>query len=176
MELITERTKALGMKGRVVISHAFCLGMPDQAYVDQLIEGLAEAGIAIMTNGPSGRACPAVKRVRAAGVAICSGSDGIRDTWGPYGSADMLERAMLIGMRNNFRRDDELAVAFDIVTHGGAQVMGLEGYGLEPGCKADLVLLDNQTVTEAIVSHGPRALVMKNGETVARNGEALVKA
>jgi cytosine/adenosine deaminase-related metal-dependent hydrolase len=29
MELIIERTRALGMAGRVIISHAFCLGMGD---------------------------------------------------------------------------------------------------------------------------------------------------
>ena len=42
MELIVERTRALGMAGRVVISHAFCLGMPDAAVVDPLIAALAD--------------------------------------------------------------------------------------------------------------------------------------
>ena len=39
--------------------------------------------------------------MRAAGVRLCAGSDGIRDTWNPYGNADMLERAMFIGLRHN---------------------------------------------------------------------------
>ncbi len=51
-----------------------------------------------------------------AGVRVCSGSDGIRDTWGPYGNGDMLERAVFVGLRNNLRRDDELRLAFDVVT------------------------------------------------------------
>ena len=54
-----------------------------------------------------------MKKLRAAGVVVCAGSDGIRDTWGPYGNADMLERATLVGLRNNFRRDDELAIALE---------------------------------------------------------------
>ena len=29
MELIIERTRALGMQGKVTVSHAFCLGTPD---------------------------------------------------------------------------------------------------------------------------------------------------
>src|SRR3984893_16319636 len=37
MELIIERTIALGMQGRVIVSHAFCLGMPDASLVDPLI-------------------------------------------------------------------------------------------------------------------------------------------
>ncbi len=96
-DLIIERTRALGMAGRVMISHAFCLGMPDPAIVDPLIAALADAGIAIMTTGARSRPAPPVKRLVEAGVVVCAGSDGIRDTWGPYGNADMLERATLRG-------------------------------------------------------------------------------
>ncbi len=81
-----------------------------------------------------------------AGVRVCSGSDGIRDTWGPYGNGDMLERAVFVGLRNNLRRDDELRLAFDIVTVGGARVMELEGYGVAVGDKADLVLPSRETL------------------------------
>ena len=97
MELIIERTRALGMAGRVMISHAFCLGQPDPAIVDPLIAALAEAGVAIMTTGTSSRPVPPLKRLAAAGVVVCSGCDGVRDTWSPYGNADMLERATILG-------------------------------------------------------------------------------
>jgi cytosine/creatinine deaminase len=176
MELIIERTKALGMQGHVTISHAFCLGMADRAYVAELTEQLAKNQIHIMTTGPSGTPCPAVKELRAAGVVVCSGSDGIRDTWGPYGNADMLERAMFVGQRNNLRRDDEMAIAFDICTHGGAKVMELEGYGLAPGAKADLVLLEGESLAEAIVTRAPRRLVMKGGKVVAERGRCIALA
>jgi cytosine/adenosine deaminase-related metal-dependent hydrolase len=170
-ELIAERTVALGMQGKVVISHAFCLGMPDLDHADRLLALLAEAGVAIMTTAPASRPVPPVKRLLAAGVRLCAGSDGIRDTWGPYGNGDMLERATLVGMRNNLRRDDELALALDVVTIGGAEVMGLEGYGLEPGCRADFVLVDAETVAEAVAQHPPRALVVKGGRVVGRDGK-----
>ena len=120
MELIIERTIALGMQGRVMISHAFCLGMPDATVVDPLIDALAEARIAIMTTASASRTVPPLKRLVQAGVVVCAGSDGIRDTWGPYGNGDMLERAMFVGQRYNLRRDDELALALDVVTTGGA--------------------------------------------------------
>ena len=130
MELILERTRALGMAGRVVVSHAFCLGHPDPALVDPMLDALAEAGVAIMSTGSPSRPVPPVKRLAAAGVVLCAGSDGIRDTWGPYGNADMLERATILGLRNNLRRDDELVLALDAVTTGGARAIGLDGYGL----------------------------------------------
>jgi cytosine/adenosine deaminase-related metal-dependent hydrolase len=55
MELICERTRALGMRGKVTVSHAFCLGTPDSALVEPLIEQLAALDIAIMTTAPAGR-------------------------------------------------------------------------------------------------------------------------
>ncbi|RDI56426.1 amidohydrolase family protein [Microvirga subterranea] len=176
MELIIERTKALGLQGRVTVSHAFCLGMADQDYVASLIDALAEARVHILTTAPASRPVPPVKRLVDAGVVVAAGSDGIRDTWGPYGNADMLERAVLVGLRNNFRRDDEVALALDVCTHGGARMMDLDGYGLDVGCRADFVLLDGETLAEAVVSRRPRRLVVKNGRVVARDGRALVEA
>lgn len=176
MELIIERTQALGLHNGVTISHAFCLGMNDKTYVARLIERLAKAQIRIMTTGPAARPAPPVKALREAGVVVCSGSDGIRDTWGPYGNADMLERAMFLGLANNFRRDDEVELALDVCTHGGAQSMALEGYGLGIGCWADLVLADGETLTEVVVNHAPRRLVLKRGAVVARAGVCVTDA
>jgi cytosine deaminase len=170
VELIAERTRALGMQGKVTISHAFCLGMVDDAYLSRLIELLLENRIAIMTHAPGASPFPPIKRLREAGVVICSGSDGIRDTWGPYGNADMLERAMLLGYRSNFRRDDDVELVFEIVTQGGATVMHANGYGLTVGCRADCVLLDGETLVEAVVARPPRALVLANGRVVAWEG------
>ena len=173
VELTIERTKALGLQGRVTLSHAFCLGMSDVAAVDKLIDALREAGIHIMTTGPSSVAAPPVKRLVAAGVTVCAGNDGIRDTWGPYGTGDMLERAMFVGMRNNLRRDDDLELALNICTHGGATVMALDGYGIEVGCRADFVVVEAETIAEAVAGHPPRRLVVKGGQVVARDGRAL---
>jgi cytosine deaminase len=158
------------------VSHAFCLGTPDRDLVDPLIGELAALDIAIMTTAPASRPAPPVQRLRDAGIRVCSGSDGIRDTWGPYGNADMLERAMFIGLRNNFRRDDEVELAFDVCTHGGAAVMELKNYGLTPGCAADFLLVEAETIAEAVAAHPPRRLVVKRGAIVARDGQTLLQA
>jgi cytosine deaminase len=170
MELIIERTRALAMAGRVIVSHAFCLGMPDGALVDPVVASLAQAGIAIMTTASASRPVPSVRQLVRAGVVVCAGSDGIRDTWGPYGNADMLERAMFIGLRNNFRRDDEMALALDVVTTGGAKALGLPAYGLAPGCSADVVLVTAETVAEAVAQRPGSRTVVKRGRVVADNG------
>lgn len=173
MELIIERTRALGMAGRVIVSHAFCLGMPDPSLVDPVVAAIARAGIAIMTTAPASRQVPSIRQLAQAGVVMCAGSDGIRDTWGPYGNADMLERAMFVGLRNNLRRDDELALALDAVTTGGAKALGLPNYGLAPGCGGDVILVAAETIAEAVAQRPGARTVVKRGRVVAQDGAVL---
>ena len=176
MGLILDRTRALGMAGKVTISHAFCLGMNDWLVVGRMLDDLAAAGIALMTTAPSGWPAPPVKRAHAAGITICSGSDGIRDLWHPYGNADMLDRARHVGERNGLDKDHEVELALEICTGGGARVMALPNYGLEVGHDADLVLIRARNVPEAVVLCPPRQLVVKRGKVVVRDGHALCEA
>lgn len=175
IELIAERTRVLGWQGRVVISHALCLGGVADAYLARLIALLREQDIAIMSHGPSGFGpIPSVTRLRAAGIRMCTGNDGIRDAWGPLNMPDMLLRTFLIAYRNNLRRDDEIEAVLDIATYGGAQVMGDADYGLAPGCRADFVIVSGETHVEAVIERPARWLVVKGGRIVAREGECLV--
>lgn len=171
MDLIIERTLAMGMQGKVIVSHAFCLGEVSRA--DALYAALAEAGIGLATTAPPSRPVPSVKKARAAGVAIFGGNDGIRDTWTPYNMPDMLQRAMLIGLKNEFRRDDEVAMALSTVTDWAAEACGFADYGLAVGARADLMLVEAETPAEAVVATPPRRLVVSHARVVARDG-ALV--
>jgi cytosine/adenosine deaminase-related metal-dependent hydrolase len=176
LELIIARTRALGLQGRVTVSHAFCLGMTDRVYARQLMEDLARERIAVMTHGAPSRPVPPIAECYALGVVVCSGSDGIRDSWNPYGTGDMLERAMILGLKNNFRNDDEVEMALDACTYGGAKVMGRATYGLEVGCDADLVLLPAEAAAHAVVARPVARTVFKRGVIVARDGEMVARA
>ncbi len=168
LELIIERTRALGLGGRVAVSHAYALGQLDEAAQDRLAQGLAEAGVALVTAAVYNFPVPPVKKLRAAGVTLACGHDGIRDLWGPYGSGDLLERAMHLAYRSTFRRDEDIELALEAATTGGARLLGLQGYGLKPGDRADLVVLPCGGAAEAVVVHPARTLVMKDG-TVLHN-------
>ncbi|MFC6447902.1 amidohydrolase family protein [Shinella zoogloeoides] len=174
VEEICARTVALGMQGKVAISHAYGLGNLDPDAARRIGAKIAAAGVSIMTNAPGDHAFPPVALLRGEGVNVFAGSDNIRDSWWPYGDGDMLGRAMMIGYRSGFYTDEELSAAFDVVTAAGAKALGLEGYGIAVGAKADFVTLAAAHVPEAVVALPKGRRVFRAGRLVAEN-EAMVR-
>lgn len=174
LKLLLDRVQALGMQGQVVVSHAFCLGaLPDRER-DALIDRIAQLRVALLTSAPPSRPVPPLKLCRDKGITVFGGNDGIRDTWSPYGVPDMLERAMLIGLRYDLRRDDDIAIAFDCVSDAAARGCGFSDYGLRVGARADLVVVEAESVAHAVVARPKRKLVVANGRIVVRDGELTV--
>ena len=170
LEAIARRTAAAGLQGKVAVSHAFALGSVPVDRAARTADLLAESGVAIMSHGPGGAAIPPLKLLHEHGVEVFGGSDNIRDAWSPFGNGDMLERAMLIGYRANFRHDDELAFALDMVTGAAARVLGVAPYGIAIGAPADLVVVEAGSLAEAVAARPRRKLVIKAGRVVARDG------
>ena len=46
--------------------------------------------------------------------------------------------------------------------------MGLEGYGLEPGCRADIVILQAADIHEALRLKPARLFVIRRGKIIAQ--------
>lgn len=170
IEQMATRAETHGLQGRITVSHAYCLGQVDAGIAKRTADRMARAGIDVVTAAPGALPMPPIDMLRAAGVRVFAGSDNIRDAWSPFGNADMLERAMLIAYRLGWRRDEEIATAFEMVTAAGAAALGLCEDGVAVGAPADLIALPAQSVPEAIAERTPRRLVMKAGRVVARDG------
>ncbi|WLR92014.1 amidohydrolase [Shinella zoogloeoides] len=170
LELMIERTRALSMQGRVMVSHAYCLGMLEPSRQQGLIEALAAERIAVMTVGsPAAPALP-LCLMRQCGLTVASGSDGIQNTWEPWGNGDMLERAKYLAQRNGMTNDADLAETARICTFGGAEAMGLAGYGLSDGDAGDLVLVPARTLAEAVALTPQKRTVIRRGRILGRDG------
>jgi cytosine deaminase len=166
LQAIAQRTLALGMQGRVMVSHAFALGdaTPDEFTIPA--GRLAQAAVAILTSIPGNRAFPPLERLADAGVTVCLGSDNIRDTWSPMTVISMFERAMLAAYRSGFRSDPQLRACLALATQGGARALGLGVPGLHPGDPADLIAVDAANIPAAVVGRPTPVLVVRAGRTV----------
>lgn len=170
---ICARTKALGLGSKVTISHGFCLGGVTERKAAEAAEMMAEAGVALVTHGAGGLIMPPIEMLRAAGVLVFAGNDDIRDTWSPYGTGDLLERATIIGWKGDFRRDAQVEIAFDLISAAGARALGIGDYGVTVGAAANLFTIAASCVPEAVVAHPLRKLVIFDGKVVARGGSFL---
>jgi hypothetical protein len=61
---------------------------------------------------------------------------------------------------------------FDAVTVNNARILGLQGYGLDLGCRADFVLLQARSPVEAIRLRAPRLLVVRGGQVLVAHPSA----
>ncbi|TYO83917.1 amidohydrolase family protein [Pseudomonas sp. CK-NBRI-02] len=170
---IADYTERFDRQGRVMISHAYCLGMAPWERVAPLARRLAALGISLMSSAPADCAVPPFLELDAAGVNLCLGSDGIRDAWSPMGNGDMLERAMLLAFRFDLCKEEHLARAFAAATCNGARALGRAPAVLEEGAPADFILLPAQTLSEAVVARPRARQVFKAGRCVAQDGRLL---
>ena len=68
---------------------------------------------------------------------------------------------------------DAVRACYDAITVNAAKILHLDRYGIAPGCRADLVLLQAADPFEAIRLKATRLLVLRNGKTIARTPEKL---
>ncbi len=134
---------------------------------------MAEAGVALVTHGAGGLTMPPVGMLRAAGVLVFAGNDEIRDTWSPYGTGDLLERAAIIGWKGDFRCDGQVEVAFDLISAAGAQALGIADYGVAVGTAANLFTIAASCVAEAVAAQPAQTGPFRWQGRVARDGSLL---
>lgn len=174
-QLILERTKALGMQGLVTISHGYGLADLPAGQLQELIEEFAALDISLATIAPAGQPLP-LQQLAAAGVRVGLGQDGQRDYWSPYGNADMLDRTWQLAFTSRFRADELIEHCVAVATIGGASVMNPQAQrlssvtdrpGLRVGDPAELVLVEGETVTAAVMDRLPGRTVLHRGQVVA---------
>ncbi|HZX04169.1 amidohydrolase [Kribbella sp.] len=173
-ELIAERTVQAELQGKVNVSHGFALGELAPARRSELVELLGEAGISWTTVAPPTSAPLPFREMRAAGVPIGLGTDGIRDLWSPYGDGDLLQIARGFARLHGLRTDEDLTYAVQLATTYGAAFVHRENHGLTVGARADIVLLDAENAPDVLVRAPRRELVIAGGQVVVRDAELQV--
>ena len=180
IETLASETHRLGLHGRVAGSHLTSMHSMDNYYVSKLLPLMREAGVAAIANPlinitlqgrhdtyPKRRGMTRVPELLAAGVDVAFGHDCVMDPWYSLGSGDMLEVAHMGLHVAQMTGQDGMRACFAAVTETPARILGLDGYGLAPGCYADLVWLDAARPVEAIRLRAARRMVMRRGRIVS---------
>src|SRR3954454_12661378 len=172
IEQLAYETQRLGLQGRVAGSHLTSIHSMDNYYVSKLLPLMRESGVAAIANPlinitlqgrsdtyPKRRGMTRVPEMMAAGINVAFGHDCVMDPWYSLGSGDMLEVAHMGLHVAQMTGVDAMHACFDAVTVNAARILGLEGYGVAPGCAANLVLLDACDPVEAIRLRAARLAV-----------------
>jgi len=180
VETLAYHSQRLGLQGRVAGSHLTSMHSMDNYYVSKLLPLMREAGVAAIANPlinitlqgrhdsyPRRRGMTRVPELLAAGVPVAFGHDCVMDPWYGLGSADMLEVAHMGLHVAQMTGQESMRDCFAAVTQTPAAILGLDGYGLAPGCRADLVLLQARDPVEALRLRATRLLVLRAGKIVA---------
>jgi cytosine deaminase len=180
LEMLVDATVAHGWQGRVTAGHCCAMAAWDDEYARAVIARAAAADVRFVSNPatnlmlqgrldsePRRRGLPRVKEMLAAGLTVACGQDCVDDGFYPFGTADQLQVALIFCHAAQLSLPVEIDAALTAIRAAAARVVGVRGYGLEPGCPADLVVLDAEDMREALRLQAARSWVIRGGSVVA---------
>jgi cytosine/creatinine deaminase len=179
-EILVEEADRRGWGPRTTAGHVCAMAGWEDDYAAAVIRRAAAAGVMVATNPPTNlmlqgrgdreprrRGIPRIKELLAAGVTVAAGQDCVDDAFYPFGSADPLQVALIVAHAAQLGTPDEIAGALRMVADDAARLLRLPDYGLAPGARADLVVLDAETARDALREQAPRRWVIHGGRMVA---------
>jgi len=180
LDMLIDATARNGWQGRVTAGHCCAMAAWSDDYAGAVIRRAAAAGLKFVTNPatnlllqgrldtePRRRGLPRVKELLAAGLVVACGQDCVQDGFYPFGAADQLQVALILCHAAQLSVPAEIDAALASIRHSAAQIMGVRGYAIEPGCTADLVVLDSDDMHEALRLQANRRWVVRRGTIVA---------
>ena len=180
IETLAYQTQRLGLQGRVTGSHLTSMHSMDNYYASKLLALVRESGVAAIANPliniviqgrhdtyPKRRGLTRVPEMLAQGIPVAFGHDCVMDPWYSLGSGDMLDVAHMAIHVAQMTGLDAMRACFAAITTTPAAILHLEGYELEPGCFADLVVLDAADPIDAIRTKAARLHVLRRGKVIA---------
>lgn len=190
LEVLAEVTRVHGMGARVTASHTTAMGSYDNAYCSKLFRLLKQAGLSFIScptesihlqgrfdSYPKRRGLTRVPELDRADLNVCFAQDSIVDPWYPLGNGNIL-RILDAGLHIcHMLGFDDLQRCLDFVTDHSARAMALgEGYGIEVGRPANLVLLSAESDYELLRTQGHALVSIRHGKVIMRRtvGEVVL--
>ncbi|QPF90541.1 amidohydrolase family protein [Bradyrhizobium commune] len=169
LDMMARAVIARGVEGRALAHHCRAMALYPKNYLRELMALLGKARISVVSDPHTGPLHARVEELLDADINVALGQDDISDAYYPLGRNNMLEVAFLASHLLWMTKKSELETLYDMITTRAAAAMNLERYGLGLGCDANLVVLDQGDVTEALRFHTPPRIVISHGRVVDMN-------
>lgn len=182
LEMLARATLRTGWAQQVSAAHCCSLAAQRDDYARRVIDLVNQARITIITNPtanlalqgrrdrqPVRRGITRVKELVAAGVNVVCGHDNLRDSFYPFGQADMLEVAFVTSLASHMTGEEEIRSVMAMPRHNAARMLNLKGYGIQSGSPANLMILPVSSLAETLACRPPRQVVIKNGKVIVRS-------
>ncbi|NMM93630.1 amidohydrolase family protein [Bifidobacterium oedipodis] len=180
VELLAALAYKAGIGERTTASHTCSLGSTDNAYFFHLTKLLKAAKLNFacaptenlylqgrQDTFPKRRGITRVKELTEAGVNVSLGQDSMQDPWYPLGNGNMmliLDYVLHLAQMMSFEEIDD---ALKFLTINGATSLGMRNeYGLEPGKPANFIVLDADSVFNAVYERADVLRSVRAGHTL----------
>ena len=184
MEQLIRATKANDYEGRVTASHCYTLADLPAAWTSDIIDNAADADLQVTTCYSSTPCDWPARELLSAGVPVGHGTDNTHDYIMPYGISDSIQGALIESVKLThfeeypediywYQSNEGLQALWSLITHEGADVLGVPDYGIVENTPADLVVLDEPSQEWAITRQANRRYVLKEGTVVAEDDQLL---
>ena len=179
LEYLAEKNINEKMGAKVTAGHCTSLSLLNEDEVKRIINKIALSELNIITlpscnlflmgregNHPGRRGLTRVESFIENNVNIALASDNIRDPFRPFGNANLLEEALLATQVLQFGTRERFIEVLKMISYNAAKIFNKNKYGLEPGDKADLIVLDAQDPVETLINQPKVLYTIKNGEVI----------
>lgn len=185
LEVIAKYALTSGIGRDVTASHTTAMHNYPNDYAAKVIQNVKRSGMNIVTNPfsnsllqnrldgyPKKRGTTRVDELLAANVNVSIGCDNMMDPFGPFGKGSMLQAAHMLAHTAHISGHEQMKPLFDMITINGARTLNLTNYGIEVGNDANIIILDAETVHEAIRLTSECLFVIRNGKVVSETKPA----
>ena len=185
---VAAETVRTGWRGRVAVGHLTELAAVPPYQQGELVAEIAAAGIGVIVLPMTDlylmgrrdelnvrRGLAPIRRLLDGGVRVALASNNLRNPFTPVGTADLVDLAAVAAVAAHMGTPADLRRLLNTITVHPAAILRLPDYGLDRGCRADLVAWDCERVEDIVAARPPRALVVKRGRVTVQYERRVVE-
>ena len=155
-----------GWHGRALAHHARAMALYPTPYFQKVSASLNRAQMGLVSDPHTGPLHARLRELLANGNLVSLGQDDISDAYYPFGRNNMLEVAFLASHLLWFTSRQDIHTLYEMITVHAARCIGLREFEIKVGVPANLVVLSQPDIIEALRFHEAPLYTLSHGKLV----------